>query len=115
MELLGALHDPVDGYPRHDFGVCEMLRRAARFPDPLIRLLPDLLELFHQRALEGPGLGALGNVAEARLVKRVHDFTVDVELELLVRRVADADRFGIFVAWEPRDLPFAEQTFAAQP
>ena len=67
-----------------------------------------------ERLLERPGLGALGDAADARLVERVHHLAVDVELELLVGGVADAHGFGVLVARQPGNLPLAEQPLAAR-
>ena len=49
---------------------------------------------------------------EKGLVQRVHQLAIDVELELLVRGVADTHGLGAFVARKPVDLPFGEPAFA---
>ena len=71
------------------------------------------LEVVEQRALDGATpAGRSGSRADARLVERVDHLAVDVELELLARRVADADRRGALVAGEPRELELGEAPLA---
>ena len=115
VELLGALHRTIDRHPRHDLGMGKMLRLAAHLPNSLIGLLPDCLEMRGERLLKCPGLGALRNAAEPRLMQRVHDLAVDVELHLSVRGVADAHWIRRLIAGQPRNVPFAQQPFAGQP
>ena len=58
-----------------------------------------------QRELHLPA-GFMGReTAAPRLMGGVHDLAEDVELELAMRGVADADRLRPFVAGEPRSLP----------
>ena len=54
-----------------------------------------------------------GEAALARLPERVHQFAVDVELELRRGGVADAHRLGTFVAGETRELEFRQAAFPA--
>src|SRR5262245_36884408 len=114
VELLGAFHRAIDGDPRHDFRVCEMLRAAASFPNSLVRLPPNLLQLVRERDLEAPRGPTRWNSADVRLVKRVHHLAEDVQLELLVRRVTDAHRTRTFITRKPRELPLPEKTLAGK-
>ena len=50
----------------------------------------------------------------ARLVERVHDFAVDVELELLCGRVSHAYRRCALVAGQPVDLPLVDPAFSRE-
>src|SRR5215471_6729355 len=48
------------------------------------------------------------------LEHRVGDLTVDVELKLLGRTVADPNWTSAFEAWQPRHLPFRQTSFTAK-
>jgi hypothetical protein len=54
--------------------------------------------MIEECALKIPALAAGFHSAATRLVQRVHDFAVHVELELPVRGVADAHRCRVLVA-----------------
>src|SRR5262245_33457321 len=114
MVLLGGLHRAVDSDPRHDFRVCEMLRAAAGLPNALIRLPPDLFQLVRECKLEAPRGTARRNAADVRLMQGVHHLAEDIELELLVRRVADAHRTRTFITRKPWELPFPEKTLTGK-
>src|SRR3954471_5501728 len=90
----------------------ELLRVSAHFPDASIGLLPDRADVLRHRPLELPDLRAFGHAALPTLMQSVHQLSVDVELELSVRRVADAHRFRLRIAREPRNLPLVEHPFA---
>ena len=49
-EAFGALYRAVESHPRHDFGVGEMLARAAHFPHAFVGFAPDLRHMIQQRA-----------------------------------------------------------------
>ena len=67
-----------------------------------------------QDALHLPAVLGRGEAAFARLLEGIHQLAIDVELELLVRGVADAHRLGVGVARQPVDFPFGEPPLAAQ-
>src|SRR4029077_13227775 len=91
-ELLDRFHRAVDRDPRHHLRMGEMAPRPAHFPEALVGLAPDLFQVLEQRALHVPG-GLVGGDAElARLVERIHQLAVDVELQLRRRGIADAQR-----------------------
>src|SRR6185369_13637622 len=80
-----ALHGfdaTIERDPRHDLRMREMPARASDFPDALIGLRPRLLEMSEQRLLEIPGIGIGLDACASRDVQRVHDFAVDIELQL---------------------------------
>ena len=104
----------IEGDPGHHLGVGEMARTAAHFPEALVGLLPDSVEMAEQRALEGPVLLAQVEAAAARLVQRVHHLAEHVELQLAVRGVADPHRLRRLVAGQPGDLGFGEPPLARQ-
>src|SRR6185312_12732867 len=111
-ELLGRSDGAVEGHPRHDLGIGELLAPAAYFPDSLVGIGPDRLEMVEQRALDPPSPLVLAQAAESRLIERVHELAVDIELQLGVRRVADADGAGTLIAGQPRYLPLRQPPLA---
>src|ERR1700688_3800103 len=107
-----TLDRPVEGYPSHHFRISEMPRRASYFPDALIRLGPDPLDVLEQRQLHGPARFAGGPSEVSRLMQRIHALAEYVELQLFERGVADAHRDRAFVARQPRHLPFGKPPLA---
>ena len=105
----------VERDPRHHLRVGEVASRAAHLPDPLVGLAPDVLEAVEQAAAERPGVVQRREPAGARLVQRVEDLAVDVELELRARRVADADGPRPLVALEPRELELRDPPLSGEP
>src|SRR5664280_3622738 len=91
----------------------KMLASAADFPDPVIRLIPDCLEMRDERAFERPtGVicfkpGAPGDI------QGIQNFTVDVELKLVGRGVANPNRSRSFITWEPRYFKLHEPALAS--
>ena len=61
---------------------------------------------------EAPGVVRGREALAARLVERVDDLAVDVELALVGRAVADADRLRALVAGEPGKLELGEPPLA---
>src|SRR6516225_11568111 len=90
----------------------EVARAASHFPDALVRVSPDFLQVGHERAFQRPGRVAGGETRAAGDVKGVEHFAIDVELELLDRPVADSDRSRAFVARQPGNLIFLEPSLA---
>src|SRR4051812_8099923 len=106
---LGALDRAVESNPSHDLRVSEVARRAAYFPDTMVRLIPDLLQTPGERFLERPGFGDLLDMTDPRLMERVHYLAIHVELDLLVRRIPDPDRFRVLIPGEPWNFPLTKQ------
>src|SRR6185436_17671740 len=100
------------GDPRHHLRVGEVPGLAANLPHARVGLFPARLEESKQRALERPRLAVAVHVGLSRLVHRVEELAVHVELELVHGRVADADRLRALVAAEPGDLYLPEPSFA---
>jgi hypothetical protein len=80
--LLDGAHGPIDGHPRHDLRVREVLPRSPDLPDALIGSRPHSLEVVHQRDLEIPLRAALLHAVVTCLVQRVHHLAVHIELKL---------------------------------
>ena len=89
-----------------------MARAAPHFPDARVRLSPDLLEVQKEGAFQRPGRIAGGETRAARDIEGVEHFAIDVELKLLDRSVADADRLRAFVAGQPGNFVFLEPSVA---
>ena len=108
VEALHGPHGAVEGHPGHDLGVDEVAPLAADLPDPLVGLLPGLLEEGEERELEPPRRRLGRQPALARLQHRVHQLAVDVELELVRGGVADPHGRRALVAGQPRQLELGE-------
>ena len=91
-----------------------MLAAAAHFPDAVVRLAPDRVEMLEHCALHAQPAPSGAKPAAPGLMQRVHHFAEDVELKLVVRRVADAHRPRILVAGQPGDLPFGQPPLAGE-
>ena len=100
-KLFRALEGAIKCHPSHDLRIREVLRFAANLPDALIRLIPDVGEVVGQRPLQSEG-GRTGRYpAQVTMQQGIGYLAVDVKLELLGGRVADANRLGALVSTEP--------------
>src|SRR5277367_1623874 len=90
----------------------EVAPAAPHFPDALVRLPPDILEVQNKAALQRPSRVARREAGAARDVKGVEHFTIDIELELSDGAVTDSDRSRAFVARQPWNFEFLEPPFA---
>ena len=91
----------------------EVAARPAHLPDPFVRLVPGAFEELEQVPLQRPRVVVGVEAVHARLVQRVHHLAVHVELELLVRRVADPHRARACVAGQPVELVLGDAPLAA--
>ena len=87
---------------------------ATRLPHALIRLLPDRFEVLEQFQRQIPGVRVALEAEAAAGVKRIGQLAVNVELQLLVRRIADPHRATTFVAGQPRDFVFGQPALAGE-
>src|SRR6266540_648780 len=91
-----------------------MLRRAPHLPDTLIRLSPPMLQVPQYRELERPTRRVGSEPAFATLMQDIDQLAINIELELSMRIVADANRRGALVSWQPGKLPFHQPPFAGE-
>ena len=99
--VLGRQPDgPVERDPALELRIDEVLPAAADLPDPLVGPVPVVDQPVHHPADRLPEVvgDAVGVLVEE--VDRVHHLAVDVQLELVGRGVADADRLRAAVAVE---------------
>ena len=89
IESLDGLDGTVGGHPRHDLGVSELPPRPPHLPDPLIGVAPRSLEEVQEHLLQRPCVIVVREPGERSLVEGVGNLAVDVQLELVGRRVAD--------------------------
>src|SRR5437660_269086 len=90
----------------------EMFFRAADFPDAVIGLSPDSLQIFQERDLKiEVGVPVIFFDA-AGMVQNVSKFSKDVELQLVDGRIAHAYRRGPAIAFQPWHFPLHEMAFA---
>src|SRR5207248_7165856 len=111
-EAFDGLDTAVERDPRHHLRVREVALAPAHLPDPLIRLLPRVLEVSQYPALKRPRLLGHLQVVHTPLMERVEHLAVDVELELSAGRVADAHRLRFLVAREPVEREFRQTPLA---
>src|SRR5262249_7893082 len=114
-ELLRAPDRAIEGDPRHDLGIGEVLAPAAGFPDAFIRLAPDALEVGQKRLLLGPARFARSEPFASGLMERVHHLAEGIELELAVSGIADAHGRRAFVSRQPWHHHFGQSTLAGDP
>ena len=93
----------------------EVPSRTADLPDPLVRLLPRGFQEVDQQPLQRPRLRIRLNSRAKGHVQRVHDFAVDVELQLIDRGVPDADRPRPLVSGQPVERELRQPPFSARP
>ena len=90
-----------------------MLPAAARLPDALVRL-PPVLDHEVNDAREVLPVFLVHLAAEPAVnVRRVQDLPVDVELELGVGAVANADRAGTAVTFQLCNVELGQAALAA--
>ncbi len=112
--FLGRANGTIDRGPCHGFGIGELLRAAADFPDAFVRLAPDRDHVIDHHPPHGPVRARRHEPQFDLPAKRQFDLPEHVQLVLLHRRVADPHRSRGLVPGEPGDFAFRDQTFAAQ-
>ena len=110
--LLDGAYRAIEGDPAHDLRVREVAPRAADLPDAFVGLPPTRLEVPEQLLLQGPRLVVLAQTVHPRLIERIQDLAVDVELQLAARGISDPNGTRSFVAVEPRELELRQPPFA---
>ncbi len=91
-KLFHRFHRAIERHPGHQLRVREMPARPAHFPDAFIRLAPRRFEEFHDGALQLPRIRVFFDPGAARLVHRVDQLAINIELKLAGRRVTDTHR-----------------------
>src|SRR5205085_5469435 len=102
-ELIDALDRAVERDPAHHLRKREMPRLTAGFPHAMIGPLPDRLQILQQLQNHLPGVGIAFESITAASVERIAQLAIDVELQLLMRRVADPYRAAVLVSRQPGD------------
>ena len=90
--LVRQAQTAVQGNPRHDLGIDKVPAAAAHFPDAFVLSFPVVAKPVDEAAQAQPAVVADGFDVFVVEINRVHQFAVDVELELPVGRVADSNR-----------------------
>src|SRR5580698_6687131 len=81
---------------------------AAHFPDPIVGLVPDLLEMTDERTFERPARLLRDQARAPGDKERIQNFAVDVELNLARGEIADAHGGGPLIAGQPRQRIFRQ-------
>src|SRR5262249_23689207 len=105
--------EPIQGDPRQHLRADEVPEVATDLPDAAVGLLPLLEDGLTDSAQKLPedvvDLAAVAPVVP----RRIEHLAVDVELELLRRRVADSDRPGAAVPVEVIEHDLGQEALAA--
>ena len=105
---LGQLRRPVERDPAHQLGGDVLLRRAARFPDSLVGIAPDLDRAFGLRLDDRPEAAGEAPAPVRMEQDRVERGAEDVVLLLVERAVADSHGACAGVAGEIVPRGFGE-------
>src|SRR5215472_16799782 len=111
-ELFSRADRAIECHPGHYLGVRELAAAAANLPNAFVGLLPNCLEMLDQGALQRPRRVVRRESHAPRLIQRVKDLDIDVELKLISRGVADPNRCGALVATQPGHLVFDQPPFS---
>src|SRR5216683_1461947 len=114
MKFLHLLDRAIDGHPRHHLRMREMLARSAYLPDSFVRLFPSGFEKINQLLLQSPRIFVFMDTGIARDVKRVHYFAVNVQLKLLMGRVANTHWTAALIASQPRKFKLRQRTLTRE-
>src|SRR5712671_4766898 len=114
-DLFPNFDGPVEGNPCHYLGMCEVLRRAAYFPNPLVRLKPDLRQVTEPTVADRNRAINRWQTMAVRHIQSIEDLAIHVELCLLHRGIADPHRPRAFVPGQPWHLPLRQPALAAEP
>src|SRR5262249_41003774 len=95
--LQGETDSTIECDPAHETRVQELLTSATDFPYPFIRPSPVLTEPIQQPLHVLPLLIRAGATVFICKVDGVHHLAVNVELQLVVSTIADADGARILV------------------
>src|SRR5438045_658299 len=82
-KLLHGSHCAINRHPCHYLRMDEVSALAADFPDAVVWLTPDLLDMSYQRSLETPSYFEASHAFPPRLIESVQYFAVDIQLQLL--------------------------------
>ena len=90
-----------------------MLAPAPDFPNSVVRLVPDRFQMFDQRAFKSPTRVICRKTGPPRHIKRVKDFSVNIELDLASRGITNPYRGRFLIARKPGHLVFHEASLSS--
>ena len=102
----------VERDPAHDLRMRVMLARTARLPYSVVRLAPKLAHLAAEAGKTSPLPRIELTSALDELTDGLNHGPVDVELQLLMRRIADAHGAGAAITLEVSKLDLPQARFA---
>jgi hypothetical protein len=105
----------IEGHPRHQLRVGEVLRLAADLPDPEVRSFPAVRRAVGQAREEGHHARFELHTTPGELVGGVEQLTVHVQLELLRGPVPDPYGRRAAIPFEVGELELLELGLAVQP
>ena len=92
----------IEGHPGHHLGMREVPPATAHFPNSLLGVTPDRLQVLEGDVAEIIGAFERRQAAARGLEQRVRDLTIYIELERCGRCIADAERARTIISWQPR-------------
>src|SRR4051812_1704730 len=105
IQLLGHPHSAIERNPAHDLTEDIVTNLAADLPDTRIWEVPVLTDPIHQATEHSPG--SFGHLMVSPPdVGSLHDFTIDVELQLAHRPVPDPHRSRVLIPAQMIELAF---------
>src|SRR5581483_6938070 len=101
--------------PAHHLRLREVLRGAADLPDSAVGAAPDVADQIGDATEHGAGVLVDGVSAATIQPRSLEQISVDIELELFERAVADAHRPRTSVARQRRDIALDGVRSAIEP
>ena len=81
---------------------------AAALPDAVIGPVPDLGQMLEHRTFQRPAFLVEFKLCHPRLMKRVDQLAIDIELQLRMSGIADPYRQRALIAGQPVRLPLQQ-------
>src|SRR6516162_9038908 len=89
-----------------------MLTRATHFPDPLVRITPDLSQVVQENGDEVRPKIRCSKSAAPSLIVCIQHLTVDIELALIRCGIADSHGCRALISWKPGQDEFRQPPLA---
>src|SRR5579859_887406 len=111
---LGDLRGPVERHPAGDAGEKEILPAASYFPDAVIGLVPVLAQPVHLLLQRLPEIIRDGVPILIEQIYGIHQLAVDIQLQLRIGVIADANGSAALIARETSQVVFSQLPAAVQ-
>jgi len=88
---------------------------ATHLPNAIVGFPLGLFQMVNKYLLDSPRILILRNPVPSRQMQGVEHFAENVQLELLMGRVADSDGPRVFVTGKPIQFQLRQSSLAGQP